>query len=69
MEKIKKCDGQIQCPNDEDEAFKDCKSTFPKKANSKCNATSDDSTKSVEFIAIRNDCVKGGLISEKKKSL
>ena len=59
-----KCDGHIQCPEGEDEAFEECKSTFPKEANVKCNATYDKSAKPIEILAFRNDGVKGGLISE-----
>ena len=62
--KVYKCDGHIQCPEGEDEAFEECKSTFPTEANVKCNATSDNSAKLIEILAFSNDGVKGGLISE-----
>ena len=62
--KVYKCDGHIQCPGGEDEAFEKCNSTFPKEATVKCNATSDNSTKHIEIMAFRNDGVKGGLILE-----
>ena len=59
-----KCDGHIQCPGGEDEAFEVCNSTFPKEANIKCKAISDESATPIEIMAFRNDGVKGGLISE-----
>ena len=62
--KVYKCDGHIQCPGGEDEAFEICNSTFPKEATVKCNETSDNSTKYIEIMAFRNDGVKGGLSSE-----
>ena len=64
IHKVYKCDGHIQCPGGEDEAFEECKSKFPKEANVKCNATYDKSAKPIEILAFRNDGVKGGLISE-----
>ena len=57
--KVYKCDGHIQCPGGEDEAFELCENTFPKEATVKCNETSD-----IEIMAFRNDGVKGGLSSE-----
>ena len=64
IDKQYKCDGHIQCHRGEDEAFEECKSTFPKEANIKCKAISDKSATPIEIMAFRNDGVKGGLISE-----
>ena len=62
--KVYKCDGHIQCPGGEDEAFELCKRTFPKEAKVQCKAISDKSATPIEIKAFRNDGVKGGLISE-----
>ena len=62
--KTYKCDGHIQCPGGEDEAFEICNSTFPKEATVKCKAISDESAMPIEIMAFRNDGVKGGLIPE-----
>ena len=62
--RIYKCDGHVQCPGGEDEAFEECKSKFPKEAKVKCKAISDKSATPIEIMALRNDGVKGGLISE-----
>jgi hypothetical protein len=48
-----KCDRHIQCPGGEDEAFEEFKSTFPKEAKVKCNATSDNSAKHIEILAFK----------------
>ena len=62
--KLFKCDGHIQCPGGEDEAFEECERKFPKEANVKCKAISDESATPIEIMAFRNDGVKGGLLSE-----
>ena len=64
IKKVYKCDGHIQCPGGEDEAFEICNSTFPKEATVKCKAISDKSATPIEIMAFRNDGVKGGLIPE-----